>query len=305
MKIEQKKQTLFMGELPFGRQNDIRNQVLQKKQMRQKEAMHFVASAHRAEKELDREGAGKLKEHISQLMDENQQAHDALKELNRQMEQAKEDYDVKDGSQEQEDLELLQKSYEMQKHPEKGILLTEEETERLANMGEMTEYQNYVMDIYKQADYHRTKIEDNKREMAGESRAVRQIRVDRLKSRAMLDAQKAKEDIMEAASKEAIGMLKADAKDKIDEKAEEIKEEAKEKEEKKEEQEARVEAAQENKTQAEAVSEQIRESVSDMTKQVLEADEIELDMDDEIKKLLEEEKLLIEDLKGMNVDSQI
>lgn len=304
MKIEQKNKALFVGDMPFGRQNDIRDRIAQKKQMRQKEAMHIVTSTYRAEKKADEEGVGKLKSHISQLMDENEEYYAHVKDFKLQMQQAQEDYDVKADSGEQKDLELRKKLYDMQKHPEKGMNLTEEEKERLANLGEMTEYQNYAMDLYKQQDFWQTKIDDNQRVMAGEAKVIRQIRIDRLQYHAMADAEKAKEEILEAASKEIIGMLKDDMKEKIDEKTEEIKEAAEKREEKKEEQEERIEAAQEKKSQAEAVAENISESISDMTKQVVESDEILLDMDDEIKKLMEEEKLLIEDLKGMTVDTQ-
>lgn len=304
MKIEQRNKALFIGDLPYGRQNDIRDRIAQKKQMRQKEAMHLVTSAHRTEKKLDEEGVGKLKGHIGQLVKENEEANGMLKDLRQQMRRAQEDYNVKDGSGEQKDLELRKKLYDMERHPEKGMSLTEEETERLADMGEMTEYQNYAMDLYKQADFWKTKMEDNQRVMAGETKAIRQIKIDRLQYHAMVDAEKAKEEMLEAASKEIIGMLKDDAKEKIDEKAEEIKETEEKKEEKKEEQEERVESAQEKKSQAEAVSEGIRENISDMTKQAVESDEILLDMNDEIKKLMEEEKLLAEDLKGMTVDAQ-
>lgn len=300
----QKNNAIFMGDLPFGKQGDIRERIGQKKQMRQKEAMHVVTSTYRTEKKLDEEGVGKLKGHVSQLEEENKEYHAFVKDFKKQMKQAQEDYDVKDDSEEQKDLELRKKLYDMQKHPEKGISLTDEEEERLANMGEMTEYQNYAMDLYKRQDFYQTKMDDNQRVMKGETKAIRQIKIDRLKSQAMLKAEQTKEEIMEAASKEIIGMLKEDAKEKIDEKAEEIKEAEEKREEKKEEQEERIEAAQEKKSQAEAVSEDIRENIADMTKQMLGGDDILSDMDDEIKKLMEEEKLLMEDLKGMTVDTQ-
>lgn len=300
----QKNKAVFMGNLPFGKQDDIRETVMQKKQMRQKEAMHVVTSTYRTEKKLEQESSGKLKDHISRLDEENKEYHALVKDFKNQMKQAQEDYGVGDDSEEQKDLELRKKLYDMQQHPEKGIDLTDEEKERFSNLGEMTEYQNYAMDLYKQQDFWQTKIDDNQRVMKGETQALRQIKIDRLKTHAMEDAEKTKEEMLEAASKEIIGMLKEDAKEKIDEKAEEIKEEAEKKEEKKEEQEERIEAAQENKSQAEAVSENIRENIADMTKQATDSDEILSDMDEEIKKLMEEEKLLMEDLKGMAVDTQ-
>lgn len=60
---------------------------------------------------------------------------------------------------------------------------------------------------------------------------IRNVKVERLKSQVMAEAQRAKEEIMDAASQEAIGMLVDDAKQQINDKAEEVQEAAKERQE--------------------------------------------------------------------------
>ena len=48
-----------------------------------------------------------------------------------------------------------------------------------------------------------------------------------------------------------------------------------------------------------------REKIADMTKQFTDSEDIAQDMDSEIKKLLEEQKLLEEDIKGLAVNKKI
>ena len=235
------------------------------------------------------------------LQAENEEANKFYKDYKQQMAQAKEDYNIADDSQEQKDLELLQKQYDMSKH---GSMeqLTEEEKERLKNMGELTEYQQLSMDLYKEADYWKTQIETNNLIINGESGAIRSINIERLKTHGMVDAQKAKESILAAASKEIEGMLVDDAKEALDEKAEEVKEAAEDQKEKKEEEEERIEAAKENKEEREDFVEAVRDNTAELTQQAVESDVIMEDVNEEIKKIMQQEKLLEEDLKGLTVN---
>lgn len=303
MKIQNK--SLFAGNSLFGKQEmDIRDRVAMKKQLYQKEAMHVVTSANKSEKRIDK-NIDDMREHVRLLQEENDEANAQLNEIWQQMNQVKEDYGVEDDSQEQKDLELLEKLYDTQEKGGSVFDLSEEEQERLKNMGEMTEYQQLSMELYEQGDYYKTTIDENELKMAGETYAVRKIKIERLKSHAMVDAEKAKEELLAAASKEAMSMMVEDAKSQIDEKAEEVKKAAEDRKEKEEEEEKRIEAAKEDKTQAEAVTENIRENISNMTEQVLTSDEITRDIEDEIKKIMAEEKLLEEDLKGLTVNTGV
>ncbi len=301
MKITQQGKAFFVGNTPFAKQPmDVKERIAMKKQLYQKEAMHIVSSAHKAEKKIDR-SIEERQEHVQNLQAENDEAHGLLQDLRQRMRDAKEAYNVEDDSQEQKDLELLQKQYDIEKHGTMQ-LLTPEEQERLENMGELTEYQKLSMELYKQADHWKTKIAKNQEDMALEGRSIRSVKVDRLRSHAIIDAEKAKEEILAAAAKEAAGMLIDDAKDQIDEKAEEIQDAANDRKEEEEEEEARIEAAKEDRTREEALTESIREKIDDLTEQVLDSDETVQNMDDEIKKLMMEEKLLAEDLKGLTMD---
>ncbi len=304
MRISNNNKAVFMGNTLFGGEEmDIREKVAMRKQLHFKEAMHIVTSARAGEKQID-DSIDNMKERVSMLQEENDEANAILNDINAKMAEAKEAYAVGDDSQEQKDLELMQKVYDMKKHGSMNEL-TEEEKKRYAEMGEPTEYQKLSMELYAQADYWKGKMADNQSEMTGNTAAIRNIKIERLKSQGMLEARLAKEEIMKAASEEAIGMLVEDTKEKIDEKAEEVREAAEERKEKEEEKEEQIEAAKENKSQSEAAVENIRENISNLTKQSVDSEDITRDMESEIQKLLEEEKLLEEDLKGLTVNTEI
>ena len=304
MKISNERKNIFFGSDFFRKQDmDAKEKIVAKKQQRFKEAMHVVTSARNGEKKID-DSLDDIRGQIKQYQKDNDEANKFLTDINNQMSEVKDYYQVEDDSQEQKDLELLQKQYDMMKHGSMETL-TEEEQERLDNMGELTEYQKRSMELYGQADYWKTQMQDNQDKISQSTGVIRNVRVERLKSQAMAEAQRAKEEIMDAASQEAIGMLVDDAKQQIDDKAEEVQEAAKERQEEQKEEEKRVEAAKENKSEVEAAVEKNREKIDDMTKQFTDSEDITRDMDSEIKKVLEEEKLLEEDLKGLTVNAKI
>lgn len=300
MKLQQNKAFAF-GNALFGKQDaGIRDRIAQKKQLRQKEAMHVVTTAHKAERSIDKtieDG----RDRIRQLQKESEEANAVYKDYKQKMAQAKADYEVEDDSQEQKDLELLQKAFDIEKHGSM-TLLTEEEQERLDGMGELTDYQKLAMELYEQADVYKSEIETNNLKVSGEAGAIRSIERERVKEHGMVDAETAKKEILQTASDEVISMLVEDSQKHMDEKAEEAKEAAEKRKEKKEEEEKRVEAAKENKTEAEAVIENIQETVEELTEQMTDSNEIMEDVNAEIKKIMQEQKMLEEDIKGLSLD---
>lgn len=303
MKVAQNK-SIFMGDYPFRQQGmDVRDKIAQKKQLYHKEAMRIVTTARDAEKRID-DGIEEIRSQVRQMQSANDEASRFLNDIKKSKNEAKEAFGVEDDSQEQKDLELLQKQYTINKHGSTKGVLTEEEQERLKNMGEMTEYQKQAMDLYEQEDYWKYDVmEKNSDAMTNAGRSIRKIQTDRLESHGMVDAEKAKEKMMEAASKEAMGMLKQDALEQMDEKTAEIEETAEKREEKEKELEERIEAAKEDKEQAEEIAQNTRENAKELTKQMTKSEEIASDVEDEIKKLAEQQKLLLEDLKGLTVDT--
>ena len=96
-------------------------------------------------------------------------------------------------------------------------------------------------------------------------------------------------------------MLVDEAKDHIDEEMEEKKEQALEKAEKEKEEEERLEKIREDKDEKEEFAEQ----VSDSTQLMTEADSAMEDVHRELKKVMDEMKLLEEDIKGAAVDASL
>ena len=134
MKISNERKNMFLGNQFFGKQDmDIKEKVAAKKQQRFKEAMHVVTSARNGEKKID-DNIEDIREQVRGYLKDNEEAGYFLKDIRSQMAEAKEYYQVEDDSQEQKDLELLQKQYDMMKHGSMETL-TEEEQKRLDNMG--------------------------------------------------------------------------------------------------------------------------------------------------------------------------
>ena len=130
-------------------------------------------------------------------------------------------------------------------------------------------------------------------EMGNLQRALHDTEQGRLEKSPMREAQEMADEILEAASKEIIGMAWAEAKDHIDEEQKKREEQAEKAAEKKEELEEKLEKAKEDREEAEELTEAIKEATS---------------MDDvkrEINEMLDKMKLIEEDIKGAKVDEML
>ena len=125
------------------------------------------------------------------------------------------------------------------------------------------------------------------------------MRIEQLKSNPMVEAEKQSEEILEAANKAIYGDLINEGKKHIEEKMEEAKEKAEKLAEKKEEEEERLEKKEEREEKLEDAQ----------NKETIETLNSYNDPDSQIKKeldeILDELKLIQEDLKGVKVDSNI
>ena len=137
---------------------------------------------------------------------------------------------------------------------------------------------------------------------------------EELKHHGMVDAGKNAEASLKASSDEIIGMLKDEVIDKIDKDLEETVEEAKEDKEEKVKEEAEKEAARaEREQQAQEVEENLQEQkkranrTSNSLKNVSVSDLLDKqqDINRNTQQILEEQKLLQEEIKGIVVDSQV
>lgn len=291
---EQDKKNIFAGGL-----NKAIDPILQKKQEAQKKAMKVVSDAWAGEREIDDDLALR-REKIKQYREDMGKAKDELKEIENRRAQLRDSYGVAEDSQEEQDLKLLEKEIDSKK-PETGVQLTKEEYKRLAQIKAegLSEYQQRSLELKSGGEFYEKEVNEATEKIEAENAAIRGTELERLKSQTMQKAEKSADEIMEAASDQIIGMLIEEAKDHIDEEMEEKKEAAEKAEEKKEEEEERIEERDEKK----AEEEQFREQIKTSTEMMIVSEDVMDDVQKEIKKIMDEMKLLEEDIKGAAVDT--
>ena len=318
--------SIFAGDLGIGIQNDP---VSQKKKQAQNQALKIIGEAWDVDRRFDQSVAGykdKIAE-LHRLRDENLhevQIRDEWKEDLRQ------EYGVSEDSQEQKDLKLLEKekNYEANYRQKSPITLTQEEQDRLAEIHErgLTEYQQRCMAI----DGQQARFEGENYKLEQEEKAynaaITSTKLERLKQHEMVKAQKKADIVMEAASREVVGMLTDEAKEYMDKKFEEQTEEAKEKAEEKAEQEEKADRLEEKKEQLEQRIDANREKRREQEENRKEAAErsreeeallsgmmeagaggigATTEAQSDIKNMLHKMNLLDEDIKGSIVEAKL
>lgn len=301
--------------------------VLMRKQLARKRAMKAISDAWAGDKKIDM-GIEERKAHIQELKADKKVNHEFIAECNATKAKLKESYGIADDSQEQKDLELLQKRQQIQLQRDPYAHLTEEETARLKELDKqpLTDYQKQCLELDGAIETYQKKIDKADEEIIGENMAIRDVQIERLKTHAMVDAQEEADAINEAASKEIIGLLIGEAQDHIDEKRKEEQEAAKEKAEEEEEQEekleeqktereenlAELELRREESAEQEEIREEQRKNAREQADLLEEAQAHYVDPSSgtsqvqlEIKDMLQKMKLLEEDIKGAKVDDTV
>ena len=132
------------------------------------------------------------------------------------------------------------------------------------------------------------KVEENRVLAKTYGQAVSDVKVERLKSHAMVDASNEAEDLLIQSAKELAASLMDEAKSNIEEDMEKTKEEAQKAKEKQE----------EKKPDKDKTEETLAEKLVEQSKKKEDADE-------KIKKMIDELNLLMDDIKGIEVDTNI
>ena len=285
------RQSIFAGDL--SRNFDP---VAQKQQSARKKVMKIVGDAWASDQTLtdEMENARVRMEESKKAMKE---AGGEIKWAEEERVSLRESYGVEADSREEQDLKLLEKEHTARTFG--GESLSKEERERLAQIHEegLTEYQQRSMELYEGEDYYKKQLN----EMKAANDSVSTIRSAMAKNQTMIKAQNTAEQIKESASKDIIGILVDEAKDHIDEEMEEKKEEALEKAEKDKEEQEKIDKVKEDKEEQEEFAEQ----VADSTQLLTEADSAMEEAQRAIKKMMDEMKLLEEDIKGAAVDASM
>ena len=309
------KNAVFGGSTKLGE-----DPVAKRREEARRQAWKVVENAWKNDRSVD----DTIKSHrdsYAELENRKKEALAAIDETNQQKEALREHCGVDADSQEQQDLLLLEKEQDYKN----GVLdegLTDEEYDRLAEIHKkpLTGYQKQAMELNNYAAGHKREIRRADYGMTAEKQNVSRIRLERLKTHAMVDAQGAADDIMDAANDEIIGMLVQEAKDQQDEKMDEAKEKAdeamKEKEEREEKldemkleraiERAMIEGTDEAVEEAERIKRQNDSPDIQMTDMVDLADGADLkkNVDQNLGDIKSSMKVLEADLKGIKVDEK-
>lgn len=313
------RKTVFAGDLNL-------DPIAQKRKKAQEKAMKIVSDAWAREQKME-QGIVKRRAHYEDMKAEVEEYNAQLSRLQTAEEDLKAEYQIDPESQEQKDLELLEKQQDIEKGLVSRSELTAEEEKRLAELENqpLTEYQKRALDYHDQAGIYqvwKNEAEAKMKDDQADIRSIKQALLDQ-KRTPMEEAQEAKEEILEAASKEIIGMIREDGMENIDEAQEEIEEKAEKTAEKQEEEEERLEEKKVQRAIQEAFIEGTKEAIERAEAIVRRSEnkEPELDMDamleynedggisKDVGKSLDELKfsmnVLEADLKGIQVDEEV
>ena len=145
----------------------------------------------------------------------------------------------------------------------------------------LTEYQKAVLELNDTAREYKDVVSKGDTTLQNITGSISQAKIEQLKLRAVQKANKAAEQVIEAASDEITGMLRQEAVDKVEETQQEEKEKAEKKE---EEQQAKEE-------QLDKIEEKNKENEKTIQ-----------DVQEEIKKIKKQNNLTDDDLKGIDID---
>ncbi len=308
--------SIFAGN--FNSQNN--NTIELKRKLAYKRAMKILNDTFATEQDIDNSING-LKEQQELLKQEALKDKKAAMGVQDERAQLMESYGVTEDSEEHKELELLRKEFQP------DTVLTDSEKEQIAGIYKrgLTEYQKGMMELDSKEEIYRQRASQKESSANAISGSITNIELERLKTHPVADATREADEIMEAANKELIGGLWAEAKDNIDEKMEEAMEKAekeaeeKEEEEKKEAERKKEKLELEKRIEEAKLSSSVTESASPDTSINTSFDTTEVHdiiqessnnssaskAEKEIQKLVEELNLIMEDLKGAKVDMNV
>lgn len=263
--------TLYAGDI------NLNNEAIIKKINARKRAMKLIMDVYGNDKKID-DGLDEIKQHQERLSENMDTANAELRRLEESKEQLKEQYEIEEDSQEQKDLELLKKYH---KDP---FSLSEEEIERLKDMGPVTDYQREALELDSLKDDWQKVADASSEAIINANKAISSIQIERLKTHAMTDAKEEAEEILESSAKEIAVTILSDAKEKMDEELEE-----------------KVEVAKEVKEKMEKTTQETDETVENTDTKNEDSEQLMKNL----KKIIDEEQVVEDDIKGLIMDTMI
>lgn len=293
-KAEKRGSTIYAGDLKM-----VMDPIALKKKQLQKQAMQVAKDQFATDRKIDGDMA-KRQRRIEEYQEQAKWANEQINGYKSEQEALKKQYGITDDSREQMDLELMRKARKVDMSE-----LSDEEVDRLANMGELTDYQSLSLGYDAAIGTYEEFIEEAAEVIRDESRSISSIKQGLLgRKYDMTDAAADKDAQMLSASKQIAGMLYAEAKDKIEEEMQELFDKAKEEAEKREEKEEKLEEQKAEKAEQEIAPEETEE-IKKVQADMAEMGDMQGKVQEEVNKLLKEADLLPEDLKGIKVDRML
>lgn len=312
---KEERKTIFAGDLNL-------DPIAQKKKQAQQKAMKVVEDAWKQDRAVS-DSIAKREDHYAKLKDEVKTLNEEIGRLNEKEASLMEEYKIDPDSQEQKDLELLEKRQDV----DKGLLsrksLTEEDQARLKELDQkpLTEYQERALAAHDAKGVFMLNKEEYEKQMKDDMADVRAIQLEALKHDPMVGAKKEVEEIYKQLSDEIIGMIRQDGMEHLDELQEENEEKAEKTEEEQKEQEEELAETKEKRAIEEALRTGTEEAI-EKAEAIHRQNEANLDVEiddamdynkvnsskgsvgqalDEIKSSM---NLLEADLKGIQVDEE-
>lgn len=278
--------------------------IARKRKLAQEKAMRLISRAWDKDKAVA-QGLQDKQELIDAKTKKNAERSSQLKDIETQKQSMQEEYGITADSQEQKDLELLEK-YQNYKQGNFSENFSKEEIERLKELQNvpMTDYQKQVLSLNRVANQISTDMNQDTASIEALTNSIRDERINQLGSQDMVNAKEAADAVMDAANQEILGMLMQEAKDHIDEKAEEEQKRAEEVAKEKEAEEEKLEKAKEKRENAEElVKGEIKTEQLEQEQQIQQqSDRHTKEAQKNIRKIIKQSQLIDEDLKGIEID---
>lgn len=312
-KQESNGKTIFAGNLK--KPTDL---ISAKRQQAQKKASKIVGDVFKSAKKIEKNMTAML-DKSQELLDQRIADKATLQEIEDQRKNIMERYNVTEDSEEYKDLELLRKEKEA-KNPLSGIELTEDEQEKLTEIHKegLTIFQSDMLFMDDAYTEYENRIQSNEKAIKAIQQAWGDMKVELLKSEPMQEAQEKSEDVLMTANKEIIGDLRKEAVDHVEEKLEDVVEEAKKKAEEKKKEESRLEDRKQKQTKLDQTVGKNKNSSISSVNTTPRHDSLDKVMDNlssystqkstadkKLKKIMDELDLIMEDLKGTEVDKYV
>lgn len=302
VKSSAKKNSVFAGDLNLS--DSTASRIEQKRNGARKQAKKLIQDAW----DKDTKALGSIQDMEKDKADKVNEITDLKAKaayLEKDKKAAAEEYGIDPDSQEQKDLELLEK-YQNNKAGVENSHFSEDEVNRLKELQNepLTDYQKQVLkfNASKNAILQDAGMKEEKVISMHES--INLAKLDMLKSQTMIKADDVADAVIDAAEDEIFGMLIADGKEKLDEDAKETQEKADDASQKREEREEKIEEnRQERKEQEEILS---KDADADKLEQNLslqkQTDNNITDVQKNIQRMIKEKGLVNEDIKGIEID---